>query len=223
MSKQEAPIYRYSHLIILFFLSLSTFSKDISDYQETKSLQFQCIQKILNHPFTKAHYPNLTTDQTSSMYYEFLTQIDQFCNCQSSIQKSENKEKNADFFNWSFKDKRITFEKEDQCILKNFSDHAIHTIYTIALDTKLRKHLNLRIKHRLPNSAYHLATESSAEMKFNCIEEKILRSCSKIKSLRTTYNCIQSSTDNFKEFDTFERQCPQFQNEQRLAQTVDLI
>lgn len=223
MSKQEAPIYRYIQLIIFLSLSLSSFSKDISDHQETKSLQFQCIQKILNHPFTKTHYPNLTTDQRSSMHYEFLSQIDQFCDCQSDNLKDENREKNEDYFNWSFKDKRVSFEKEDQCILKNFSDHAIHTIYTIALDSRLRKHLNLRIKHRLPNSSHHLATDNSVSMKFNCIEEKILRRCSKIKSLRTTYNCIQTSTDSFKEFAEYEKQCPQLQNEQRLAQSIDFI
>ncbi|GEM_PF-4608969 len=223
MSNLEAPIYRYSHLIILFFFSMSCFSKEIIEQQESISLHSQCIQKILGHQFTKTHYPNLTTDQTSSMYYEFLTEIDTFCKCQSTIKKNENKEKSQDYFSWSFKDKRITFEREDQCILKNFSNHAIQTIYTIALDTRLRKHLNLRIKHRLPASGHHLAVESSVEVKLNCIEEKILRQCSKIKSLRTTYNCIQSSTDNHKEFDYFERQCPQFQNEHQLAKTVDFI
>ncbi|WP_372652782.1 hypothetical protein [Halobacteriovorax sp.] len=223
MSNLEAPIYRYSHLIILFALSLSSFSREIAEQQETKSLHFQCIQKILNHQFTKTHYPNLTTDQTSSMYYEFLTEIDTFCNCQSTIEKNENREKSRDFFSWSFKDKRVTFEREDQCILKNFSDHAIHTIYTIALDTRLRKHLNLRIKHRLPNSVHHLAADGSVEVKLNCIEEKILRRCSKIKSLRTTYSCIQSSTDSHIEFNYFERQCPQFQNEHQLTQTVEFI
>jgi len=157
------------------------------------------------------------------MYYEFLVEIEQFCQCKGKLQKSENIEKRHDYFNWSFKDKRVAYEKEDQCILKNFSDHAIHTIYTISLDTKIRKHLSLRLKHRLPSSTHHLATEDSKLQRFSCIEEKILKRCSKIKSLRTTYNCIQTATDSFKEFEDYERQCPQFENEHRIARNVDLI
>lgn len=157
------------------------------------------------------------------MYYEFLQEIDQFCGCQSEVERIENKEMKEDYFNWSFKDKRVALERQDQCILKNFSNHAIQTIYTIVLDTKLRKHLSLRIKHRIPNSMHHLATEASTEIKFSCIEEKILRGCSKIRSLRATYNCIADATDNSKEFSSIERQCPGLENEQRLAHAVELI
>ncbi|OUR96614.1 hypothetical protein A9Q84_09725 [Halobacteriovorax marinus] len=157
------------------------------------------------------------------MYFEFLGEVDKFCSCQAKHLKKDEIEKRRDYFKWSFKDKKIQFAKEDQCIIENFSPHAIHTFYTISLDTRLRKHLNLRIHHRFPNSTHFLASEQSVVVKLNCLEEKILKKCSKVKSLRSTYNCIQSMTDRQIQFDKIERQCPSFQNDMEYIPTEQLI
>lgn len=165
----------------------------------------------------------MLTNQDEPMYYEFLSEVDKFCSCQAKHLKVEAIEKKRDYFSWSFKDKKIQFSNEDQCIVENFSPHAIHTFYAISLDTRLRKHLNLRIHHRFPASTHFLANEQSVVVKFNCLEEKILKKCSKVKSLRSTYNCIQSMTDKQGKFEEIERECPGLHNDMDYIPSEQLI
>jgi hypothetical protein len=157
------------------------------------------------------------------MYFSFLKEIDRFCSCQSKHFKIEELEKKSDYFKWSFKDKKLALEKEDQCMAENFSPHAIHTFYTISLSTRLRKYVNLRIKDRLPTSTHFLAEETSVMEKLSCIEEKIIKKCSKVKSLRTTYKCIESMTNRHSNFNEIENECPRFQQDYRIADSKQLI
>jgi hypothetical protein len=106
---------------------------------------------------------------------------------------------------------------------ENFSKHAIHTFYAISLDTRIRKYVSLRIKHRHPSSAYMVADTHSVQEKFSCLEERIIKKCSKVKSLRATYKCIESMTDGHENYNKIEKKCPQFQQDYRLADTKQLI
>lgn len=204
-------------------MCFSSFSKDLDQTSDFDTLQFQCIQKITTHPYTIKNYPNLIRDRSKELYFSFLSEIDTFCSCQSKHFKIEEIEKRQDFFKWSFKDKKIGYEKEDQCMAENFSPHAIHTFYVISLRTRLRKQVTLRIKHRLPSSTHFLANENSVLEKFSCIEEKIIKKCSKVKSLRTTYKCIESITNGHSKFNKLESECPGFQQDYRIADTKQLI
>ncbi|WP_127714316.1 hypothetical protein [Halobacteriovorax sp. HLS] len=177
----------------------------------------------MEHNYTKANYPNLLTNTKHPLYYSFLKEIDKFCFCQSSHQRKDQLEKKQDFFNWSFKDKKIAFEKEDQCMAENFSSHAIHTFYVISIDTRIKHHLSLRLKHRLPSSSHFIASEESIQEKLSCLEEKIIKRCSKVKSLRTTYKCIENITNLHKSFKEIEAQCPEFQQEFNIAESKRLI
>ena len=209
--------------MLILLIGFSSYSKELDQTSEFDTLQFQCIQKIVNHSYTKKNYPNLIKDQSKELYFSFLSEIDRFCSCQSKHFKIEEREKKKDFFKWSFKDKKIALEKEDQCMAENFSPHAIHTFYAISLSSRLRKYISLRIKHRIPSSSHFLAHENSVMEKFSCIEEKIIKKCSKVKSLRTTYKCIESMTNGHSNFNQLENECPRLQQDYRIADSKQLI
>lgn len=223
VSNLEAPIYRLFQGSLISILCFSALSIELEQTSEFETHQFKCIEQIISHPITKRNYPNLIQDQNKQLYFSFLNEIDKFCACQSKHIKIDLNERERDFFKWSFKDKKLKFEKEDQCMVENFSEHAIHTFYTISLDTRFRKYLSLRIKHRLPSSSNFLADETSKLEKFSCLEEQILQKCSKVKSLRSTYKCIEAITNGHEKFNEVERRCPDFQQDYRMAETKQLI
>ncbi|MBT3586200.1 MAG: hypothetical protein HN509_14935 [Halobacteriovoraceae bacterium] len=204
---------------IIFLTILGTFlvppltvARD--DYNEDPFLAFldlekvSCIKEILLHPYTKGQYPGLLSEQKIESHYTMLKEIDQFCNCSISKRQVELKLKKRRPIEWHFLDRKKRLGMEDQCAMAKFGDKAMELYYAIIVSTRIRGGLENRLVKRQPTSIRFFASSKSYSERINCLQSKILRRCTRIKSLRNTYQCIEEITASGDKLQKLEDDCP---------------
>ncbi|MCO4793999.1 MAG: hypothetical protein KC493_09815 [Bacteriovoracaceae bacterium] len=202
--------------LITFFLIFSSgvYSKDLFNFPNSDPDVEKCIQTIVLNPMVQRKYPELLTDQKNDVGYKFLTQTDDFCSCKTKRLKSEIRLKKTNNIAWSFRDRSISLGVMDQCAIKHFSRYNLNLIYDIMVSTKMRRSLEGKLNGRMVAGVRHFASTKSIQTRNLCLQAKILRKCTKIRSLRSTYNCIKEVTSSGNQMSSIERNCPSFSTQQ---------
>ncbi len=200
------------HSLITFFLLLSTgvFSKDLFNFPESHPEIEKCIEDIITNRMVIKEYPELLSNQKDDNGYELLIQTDKYCSCQVDRLKSEYDLKKNNEIAWSFRDKSVGLGIMDQCALKHFSQSNLNLMYDIMISTKIRRSLEGKLNGRMVAGIRHFASTSSIQNRNLCLQAKIMQKCTKIKSLRSTYTCIQEVTTSGAQMLDFEKNCPTF-------------
>jgi len=217
------------HGLITFFMLFSTeiLSKDLFNFPETNPRVEKCIEGIITNRMIAKEYPELLTNQKDENGYEFLIQTDKFCSCKVEGLKSEYELKKNNEIAWSFRDRTVSLGIMDQCALKYFSQSNLNLIYDIMISTKMRRSLEGKLNGRMIAGVRHFASTSSIQNRNLCLQAKIMRKCTKIKSLRSTYTCIKDVTSSGAQMLDIERNCPSFStqtlDEEDLSNLGDMI
>lgn len=205
-------------ILALAFSSLS-FAKDKTSDFHVNIDEEQCLFEILRSPITKHRYPNLLAESFNDKNYFILKELDSFCSCSVNKRKSEITQKKIDKMSWRFRDKKEGLEKEDQCAISKFSDETLDLYYHVVVANRFKRELEEKLNKRLTKGMRILASDLSIQGQMICVESKILKRCTRIKSLRSTYQCIQETTSDPILMDELSVKCPNLieKNNYRLA------
>ncbi len=148
--------------------------------------------------------------------------MENYCSCyQKDIEKNKKKMK-VSGIEWRFNSKEIRFKTADSCAMEHFSAHALYHNYYIMVQTHMRVTVAQKISERMTRGMRTLASTNSIRSRQFCLENKVLNHCSKIKSLRNTYSCINKTFSHLNKLDRFEAQCPGLQNKDNHSFTGEL-
>jgi len=199
-------------LFLLIFVVQSTSGKTIYKNNEQNLEEEVCLNQLLTHPDTKRYYPNLLEDQNNPQYVSFLHEMESYCGCYQKSVEAKKLELKVTGIAWGFNSTKVRFETADICALEHFSSHALYHNFYINLQTHVRDIIARRLSERLPRGIRTVASGHSLKSRHFCLENKVLNHCSKIKSLGSTYKCVNSTFSQRNKLDRFEKQCPTFRN-----------
>lgn len=168
----------------------------------------QCLFEVLRSPITKYRYPKLLTQNFANESYNMLTELNDFCSCSVKTRKAEILQRKVDKMSWRFRDKKQGLAKEDQCAITIFSDETMQLYYQVIVASRFMSELEDKLKNRIGTASRALASNYSFQTQMNCTQEKILRKCTRIKSLRSTYQCIQETVSDPSKMDNILIKCP---------------
>jgi hypothetical protein len=198
--------------MLLFIIFCNPYAKDIYKEEDQNFGQEQCLNHLLTHPATKRFYPNLLEDQNNNLYLTFLKEMENYCACYQSNVDKNKKENNLSEIDWRFQVKKVRFDIADSCSMEHFSAHALYHNYYVMIQTYMRNIVTNKLSERMTRGIRSLASTSSIRSRHYCLENKILNHCSKIKSLSSTYKCINSTVSELNKIERFEKQCPGLTN-----------
>lgn len=200
---------------ILFFAVLTMTLGPLESYALTKTQDYQvnidqeqCLFEILRSPITKHRYPNLLHENFDRKTYSILTEMDKFCSCSVKSRSLELKQKKSDKMSWRFRDKKEGLSKEDQCAITELGDKSMSLIYEVIVASRFRRNIEEALDSRMTKGMRIIASDLSIQDQMLCIESKILKTCTRIKSLRSTYECIEETTSDPNKLDTLSSSCP---------------
>jgi hypothetical protein len=200
---------------ILFFAVLTMTLGPLESYALTKTQDYQinidqdqCLFEILRSPITKHRYPDLLHDNFNNKNYKMLKEMDKFCACSVKSRKEELKQKKIDKMSWRFRDKKEGLSKEDQCALTELSDRSMNLIFEVIVASRFRMHIEEALDSRMTKGMRIIASDLSIQDQMICVESKILQTCTRIKSLRSTYECIERTTSDPTKMDKLSIRCP---------------
>jgi hypothetical protein len=218
---------KYSLITFFLLFSNGVFSKDLFNFPEINPEVEKCIERIITNRMIAKEFPELLTNQKDPEGYGFLVQTDKYCSCQVDRLKSEYELKKNNNIAWSFRDRSVSLGIMDQCAIKHFSQNNLKLIYDIMISTKMRRSLEGKLNGRMVAGVRYFASTRSIQNRNLCLQAKIMKKCTKIKSLRSTYTCIQEVTSSGPQMLDFERGCPNFSthsmDEEDLSNVGDMI
>ena len=197
-----------SFLILIFTFVVSTpFSivKAKRIIEKDKEEEFspqrkRCLQEVFSNPITKTMYPNILNN------FEMLTQLNKFCACKVTFTSSTDK------LAQSFVDRKKLYEHADKCSLKHLSKEIHQLYYAVTFANQFYPQINYSLERYYPQSVRQLASVNSYNSRSQCLKEKVRSRCSKVKSLRLTFTCIQEFTRNHQDIESLGSECPDFQS-----------
>lgn len=202
-------------VIILFCGILTMTLSPLESYALTKTQDYkvnidqdQCLFEILRSPITKHRYPDLLNDSFENKGFSMLSEMDRFCACSVKSRKKELKQKKLDKMSWRFRDKKEGLSKEDQCALEELSDETMNLFFEVIVASRFRRSIEEALGNRMTKGMRILASDLSVQDQMICVESKILQTCTRIKSLRSTYECIEATTSDPLKMDKFSNSCP---------------
>lgn len=219
MGIRLGEIFLFCAFMLAHGLTIPLFAKDKTHDFHVNIDQEQCLFEILRSPITKQRYPDLLVDNFDSKSYSMLKEMDSFCACSVTKRKKEITQKKLDKMSWRFRDKKEGLGKEDQCAIASFSDETLDLYYHVVVSNRFRRELEEKLNDRLTKGMRILASHLSVQGQMICVESKILKQCTRIKSLRSTYQCIQETTNDPILMDKISHECPNLieKNNYRLA------
>ena len=200
----------FSFCVLLLALGYvgSLFAIDKSPDYHIDIDQEQCLFEILRSPITSHRYPDLLADSFNDKHYRMLKEMESFCSCSIIKRRNEIQQKKHDKMSWRFRDKKEGLGKEDQCAIANFSDETLDLYYHVVVSNRFRRELEEKLNTRLTKGMRILASDLSVQGQMICVESKILKQCTRIKSLRSTYQCILETTSDPQIMDNISSDCP---------------
>jgi hypothetical protein len=207
---RNSRIYFTILLLVLAPLANNALADQNGSKDKHKQEQNHCIREIITHPFTNAQYPELLTNRFVTENTKVLKEIDSFCQCTIKNRNNELKLKKVDELAWKFRDRKIQLDQEDQCAQAKFSDNILNLFYAITVSTRITAFLESRLRDRMPASARVFASQKSVQAKNTCMQDAILKKCTRVKSLRNTYRCVEQIMANPRKIDLFGQSCPTF-------------
>ncbi len=195
-------------ILMIIFGPLESFALTKSSDYKVNIDQEQCLFEILRSPITKARYPDLLTDQHDNQNYKMITEMDKFCACSISRRADELKQKQLDKMSWRFRDRKEGLSKEDQCAMTELSDKTMDLFFEVIVASRFMRNIEEALDSRMTKGMRIIASDLSVQDQMFCIESKILQTCTRIKSLRSTYECIEETTSDPHKMDILSNQCP---------------
>jgi hypothetical protein len=171
--------------------------------------QERCLRQIIRHPYTRDYFPSfLKENDVSEENYKLLKGIDKFCHCKIKRLKKELDLKKKNPLAYSFRNKKDSLEAHDACASDSFEAKSIELYYAIMMADSFRLEIDDRLEKYLSRYSRAIASKLNWNHKLVCMQEKLIHKCTKIKSLRQTYSCIERTLSNGDEMEGFERECP---------------
>lgn len=196
-------------MLFVTILVSYAYGRQISSTEVLGTEENICIKRILEHPFTKNSYPGLQDKGVfSEANFNFIQQIFRFCRCKVTYLSDINKEKVQNPIKWSFRDKKLGFEQEDICAVDNFEKKDIQLYYSITVTTIITQLLTAKIEDSLIPGLNRFVDKQFIDQKIDCFQEKILSQCTKINSLRYTYDCVEKFLGSGQKMNKVHNQCP---------------
>lgn len=176
----------------------------------------ECLNEMIGSQESHRLFPNLASQARNNNFDQrtliYLEEAANFCKCHSDIKTG----------NEIFPDKISKFDNEDNCAGKNLMGESFQVHSEVAL-LKLSQEITKRLNQRYPRAIRQLASVGSYNQKMSCLHETILSSCSRSKSLKMGYQCIQEITTS-RDFSKYEAKCPEFNDDAiPLKQNQDLM
>jgi hypothetical protein len=197
-------------LILLVFVMPSLWAKDLLNIHESNPLVEKCLQEILSSQLIKHKYPDLLTNQHNPSGYQFLKEVDQYCSCHAKNLSFEEDLKKKDYIAFEFRDKSKSHEVMDQCSLNSFSKYNLGVFFEMIVSTRVRHTIENKLEGRMIAGIKHFASEGSVRNRLFCLETKILKRCTKIQSIHSTFKCVGHIISNSNRMDKIGKSCPNF-------------
>ncbi|MBK25348.1 MAG: hypothetical protein CME70_15240 [Halobacteriovorax sp.] len=208
MRSKLGEYYSFAVITMTLVFAGSVFAIDKTHDFQVDLDQEQCLFEILHSPITKLRYPNILSDSIDGKSFAMLKEMDSFCACSVQKRKDELTQKKTDKMSWRFRDKKEGLGKEDQCALAKFSDETMDLYYHVVVSNRFRRDLEETINNRMAQGMRIIASDLSVQGQTTCMESKILKRCTRIKSLRSTYQCIEETTNDPRLMDKISLECP---------------
>ena len=212
-------------IILSLFMTPLSWGKNLLLSKESNPRVEKCLQEILTSELIKDRFPNLLTNHYENSGYNFLVESDKYCACQAKNMEFEYDLKKKDLFAYKFRDRSPGHAIMDQCSLKHFSKYNLGLYFEMMVSTRIRNNLENKLQGRMIAGVKHFASQGSVRNRLLCLETKILKTCTKIQSILTTYKCVQSHLSNSKEMEVIDKQCPNFKSyeEDKFEEMGDII
>lgn len=208
MGNRLGVCFLFCGILMIFFGPLQAFAKTKTQDYKVNIDQEQCLFEILRSPITKHRYPDLLADNFDHSNYKMLLEMDKFCACSIEKRKDELIQKKTDKMSWRFRDKKEGLSKEDQCAMAEFSDKTLNLFFEVVVASRFRKNIEEALSSRITKGMRIIASDLSVQDQMFCIESNILKKCTRIKSLRSTYECIEDTTSDPIKMDQLSSRCP---------------
>ena len=196
-------------MTVIFFVLLNIlYSSEIPDSELLKNSEKRCLREIIKHPLTFKAYPDLLNSEVQSLEsFKVLQDMESFCRCRVQGREQEVLKYYKDQIAWSFRDKKDELGKEDQCALSKFNDTSLKLFYHIVVSTRFKYQLQNSLEARRIKGLRRFVSGRSIASQEDCVSSEILKKCTRVKSLQTTYQCIRNATDSL-EIVKFVNKCP---------------
>ncbi len=176
----------------------------------------ECLNELIGSQESHRLFPNLAIQARNNNFDErtltYLEEAANFCKCHSSTETR----------NEIFPDKITKYANEDSCAGKNLMGESFQVHAGVA-ELKLSQEITRKLNQRFPRAIRQLASVGSYNQKMSCLHESIMRSCSRSKSLKMGYQCIQEITTS-RDFSKYESKCPEFNDDAiQFTQNQDLM
>jgi hypothetical protein len=193
-------------------ISLTTYlgAKELLNVQESNPHVDKCLQEILSSDLIKHKFPDLITNPHDSSGYSFLQEVDQYCICHAKNLNFEHELKKRDLIGFEFRDKSKGHEVMDQCSLNNFSKYNLGVFFEMIVSTRVRFTIENKLEGRMIAGVKNFASEGSVRNRLLCLETKILKQCTKIQSIHSTFKCVSQFLSNSSRMDIIGKSCPTF-------------
>lgn len=193
--------------IFILFLNIS-YSTEIPDSDLLKVTEKRCLKEIIKHPLTFKAYPDLLNSEVQSIEsFKVLKDMESFCRCRVQGREQEVLKYYKDRIAWSFRDKDEELGKEDQCALSKFNDTSLKLFYHIVVSTRFKNQLQNSLEERRLRGVRRFVSGRSIASQEDCVSTKILKKCTRVKSLQTTYQCIRNTTSSLELIEIMNK-CP---------------
>lgn len=196
-------------LTFIFFIHPSQ-GKELLQLDEINPKVEKCLQEILSSELVKDRFPSLLSNQHDQSGYQFLKEVNLYCQCHAKNLSFEDDLKKKDQIAFEFRDRSKGHAVMDQCSLEHFSKYNLGIYFELIVSTRIRYTVENKLQGRMPAGVRHFASQKSLHQRLLCLETKILKKCTKIQSIHATYRCIQSHFSHTENMEAMGKQCPNF-------------
>tara|TARA_R110002072_G_scaffold64203_6_gene159791 strand:+ start:1248 stop:1928 length:681 start_codon:yes stop_codon:yes gene_type:complete len=198
----------FAYFLVISILNQISYAKVLKISQFFNKNEEKCISKVLYNPWRNYFYPGLFDDLTfSDNEKELMDETVSFCECRSEadVQIQQLKENNP--IAYSFRDKARDFEIDDRCAVNSFSKKPLEYFYMLNVGTILKSMTKVRIESSLVQGIENFRNKREIASEVNCVESKIIKQCTKVKSLKISYDCIVENTSDPMILDDHYKEC----------------
>jgi hypothetical protein len=169
----------------------------------------KCVARLLRHPVHR----NLATHQNGPGVFEinssFLDDTDQVCRCVGRLEVKERERSRDENLSYFFSGRANYFAELDTCLLDKASEKHYKEFNKIFTFDQIIPLVQVELKNWSPPMATMVRGRLPAQEIQLCMVEKVLESCSKIRSLFFTYRCLKEKMKMPKFYEGIQRQCTQ--------------
>lgn len=194
--------------VLALFAPQSIWPKVLKNQSLFSVAQQKCLTRVLHNPVREYFYPQLFNDtQFSEPEKELMDESINYCQCYAREKAHLDLLKSENPIAYSFRDKSREFEIDDSCAVEHFSKKSLEYFYLLNVGTVLKSMANVRVNSSLVQGLVIFKNKREIASQVECVEEKIIKKCTKVKSLKMSYDCIVKQTTNPIFLDDHHKSC----------------